>query len=133
MRAVDTNVLVRLFTEDDTRGCLAAERFIAAGAWVPTLAVVETAWVLKRAYGLDGGALAELMEMLLHNEHLVLEDHDLVAGAVALFRERPTVGFSDCVMLVSARQAGHLPLGTFDRKLSRVEGTQLLSGGSRSA
>ena len=41
MRAVDTNVLVRLMTRDDSRQVAAAEAFVAAGAWVPQLAVAE--------------------------------------------------------------------------------------------
>jgi predicted nucleic-acid-binding protein len=126
MRAVDTNLLVRLFTGDNPRECAAAERFIARGAWVPTLAVVETAWVLKRGYGVDGGELADLLGMLLQHETLVLQDSDLMSKAVSLFRDQPSLGFSDCLMLATARHEGHLPLGTFDRKLGRLEGAERL-------
>jgi predicted nucleic-acid-binding protein len=34
MRAVDTNLLVRLIARDDAKQVLAAEAFVAAGAWV---------------------------------------------------------------------------------------------------
>jgi predicted nucleic acid-binding protein len=43
-----------------------------------------------------------------------------------LFRSRPALGFSDGLTLHLARKAGHLPLGTFDRALGKVEGTQKL-------
>ena len=46
MRAIDTNVLVRLLVRDDPRQCEAAEGFIAKGAWVSHLVLVETVWVL---------------------------------------------------------------------------------------
>ena len=46
MRAVDTNVLVRLLTRDDTRQVTAAEGFVAQGAWVPQIVLVEAIWVL---------------------------------------------------------------------------------------
>ena len=39
MRAVDTNVLVRLITRDDAKQVAAAEAFVANGAWVPHLAL----------------------------------------------------------------------------------------------
>lgn len=42
MRAVDTNVLVRLATRDDAKQVAAAEAFIAKGAWVPHLVLAET-------------------------------------------------------------------------------------------
>jgi predicted nucleic-acid-binding protein len=37
MRAVDTNVLVRLVTRDDRKQVSAAESFVSKGAWVSTL------------------------------------------------------------------------------------------------
>jgi len=37
------------------------------------------------------------------------------------------VGFSDCLLLELARKAGHLPLGTFDRNLSKLPGAQSLT------
>jgi predicted nucleic acid-binding protein len=64
--------------------------------------------------------------MLLDHRELVLQDPETVAGALDLFRARPALGFSDCLILQLARKAGHLPLGTFDRKLAKVEGTQKL-------
>lgn len=62
--------------------------------------------------------------MLLQHKHLTLQDSDVIAAALDLFRSRPALGFSDCLMLELARRSGHLPLGTFDRKLGRVEGAQ---------
>jgi predicted nucleic-acid-binding protein len=41
MRAVDTNVLVRLVTRDDRRQVAAAESFVNKGAWVSTLVLME--------------------------------------------------------------------------------------------
>jgi hypothetical protein len=64
--------------------------------------------------------------MLLNHESLVLQDSDAVAAALDLFRARPMLGFSACLMLQLARKAGHLPLGTFDRSLAKIEGTQKL-------
>lgn len=50
MRAVDTNVLLRILTRDDARQVVAAEAFIAEGAWVSILALAEAAWVLATVY-----------------------------------------------------------------------------------
>ena len=68
--------------------------------------------------------LALAVEMLLNHQNLVLQESEVVALALNLFRSRPTLSFSDCLMLELARRAGHLPLGTFDRTLSKVEGAQ---------
>ena len=126
MRAVDTNVLVRLITRDDPRQAASAESFVEKGAWVSVLALAEAAWVLTSVYEVSSKDLAKAIEMLLNHRNLVVQDADTVACALELFRARPALGFSDCLMLQSARKAGHLPLGTFDRNLAKVEGTQKL-------
>ena len=126
MRAVDTNVLVRLATGDDARQTTAAEAFVGSGAWVPQLALVEAMWVLASIYDLGPEKIATAVEMFLNHESLTIQDSDVVAAALKKFRERPALGFSDCLILEVARKAGHLPLGTFDRDLAKLEGAQKL-------
>ena len=126
MRAVDTNVLVRLLTRDDARQAASAERFVEPGAWVSILALAEAIWVLSAVYERNPAGLVRAVEMLLNHNELVLQDSDAVAAALELFRSRPSLGFSDCLMLQLASKAGHLPLGTFDRNLGRIAGTRKL-------
>jgi predicted nucleic-acid-binding protein len=126
MRAVDTNILVRLITRDDARQATAADSFVEKGAWVSILALAETMWVLTTVYGLGPANIATAVDMLLNHEDLTLQDSEAVAAALDLFRSRRALGFSDCLMLELARKAGHLPLGTFDRNLAKADGTQKL-------
>lgn len=126
MRAVDTNVLVRLLTRDDPKQVAAAESFVARGAWVPHLALAEATWVLTSVYDRTAEDIATAVDMLLNHEHLTLQDSDAVAAAVISFRKRPAVGFSDCLLLEVSRKAGHLPLGTFDRDFSKLSGAERL-------
>jgi predicted nucleic-acid-binding protein len=125
MRAVDTNLLVRLMTRDNVKVAV-AEAFVANGAWVPQLAIAEATWVLASVYDRGPEAVATAVEMLLSHEHLTVQDAEVVAAAVAQFRQYPKVGFSDCLMVEVARKAGHTPLGTFDRGLGKIEGAQRL-------
>ncbi len=126
MRAVDTNVLVRLVTRDDAKQVAVAEAFVSHGAWVPHLVLAEATWVLTSVYDRDPDDIATAVEMLLNHQHLTLQDSEAVAAAVASFRRRPAVGFSDCLVLEVARKAGHLPVGTFDRDLSKLPGVERL-------
>jgi predicted nucleic-acid-binding protein len=126
VRAVDTNVLVRLVSRDDARQVAAADAFIAKGAWVPHLVLAELTWVLSSVYDREPAAIATAIEMLLNHEHLTLQDPDTVAAAVERFRQRPRLGFSDCLVLEVARKAGHVPLGTFDRDLGALDGAERL-------
>jgi predicted nucleic-acid-binding protein len=83
-------------------------------------------WVLASVYDLGPSALATAVEMLLNHRDLSLQDADVVAAALTHFRKRPKLGFSDCLILEAARKAGHVPLGTFDQELSKLDGVQKL-------
>ncbi len=122
MRAIDTNVLVRLISRDEPHQAAAADAFVAQGAWVSILALAETIWVLDAVYDRGPADLARALQMLLDHRSLIIQDSDVVIAALALFRAKPRLGFSDCLMLELARKAGHLPLGTFDKGLARVDG-----------
>jgi predicted nucleic-acid-binding protein len=126
MRAVDTNVLVRLVARDDARQVAAAEAFVARGAWVSQIVLVEMVWVLESVYELDARAQAKAVDMLLNHRDLTVQDADVVAAALDQFRQKSGVGFSDCLVLEVARKSGHLPLGTFDRDLGKLDGAERL-------
>jgi predicted nucleic-acid-binding protein len=51
--------------------------------------------------------------MLLNHKDLTIQDAEAVTNALAHFRRRPALDFSDCLVLEIARKSGHLPLGTF--------------------
>jgi predicted nucleic-acid-binding protein len=126
MNAADTNVLVRLIVRDDARQTSAAERFIETGIWVSTLVLAEALWVVRKSYGFSPTEMAATVEMLLSEKDVTFEDADVVEAALDLFRARPALKFSDCLILELARKAGHLPLGTFDLDLGKIPGTQRL-------
>ena len=126
MRAVDTNLLVRLLVRDDQAQADAAEKFVEQGAWISHLALAETLWVLDSVYGRTPPQLAKALEMLLNHKSLTLQNPDVVASALARFRARTSVGLSDYLVMEIARKAGHLPLGTFDKNLAKLDGTHAL-------
>ena len=126
MRAVDTNVLVRLITRDDRKQVASAEAFISKGAWVSTLVLVEASWVLAAVYELTHLEIATAIDMLLQHKDLTIQESDTVAAALEQYRRRPALGFSDCLILEVALKAGHVPLGTFDRDLGKLDGAERL-------
>jgi predicted nucleic-acid-binding protein len=126
MRAVDTNLLVRLIVRDDARQVAAAESFVSAGGWVSHLVLAELVGVLDAVHDLPPARIATAVDMLLMHTTLTLQDADVVESALAHYKARPALGFSDCLVLEIARKAGHLPLGTFDRQFSSLPGAERL-------
>ena len=126
MLSVDTNVLVRLIAEDDAKQLEAAESFVSQNVWVSHVVLAETIWVLSTAYQRTSSQLARAVEILLSHEHLNLQEPDVVRAALTRFEIKPAIGFTDYLILEIARKAGHVPLGTFDRNLAKIDGTQRL-------
>lgn len=126
VRAIDTNVLVRLIAQDDPRQTRVAERAIANGAWVSNVVLAEATWVLKTYFGRGRGEIADIVQVLLNHDTIVLQDPDAVAEALAAFQKQKGVSFSDCLILAVACKAGHTPLCTFDRGLAIIAGVERL-------
>jgi predicted nucleic-acid-binding protein len=126
MRAVDTNVLVRLVVRDSPEQVRLAESFIASGAWVSHLVLAEAMWVLDAVYDRTPGQIAGAIDMLLNHKDLTIQDAEVITAALENFRKRPALGFSDCLVLEIARKAGHTPLGTFDRDFAKLDGVKRL-------
>lgn len=124
MRAVDTNVVVRLIIDDDARQVKAAESFASQGVWISHLVLAETCWVLSSRIG--PAQIANAVDKLLAHDKAVIQDADIVRRALEQFRKRPALGFSDCLIVEIARKNGHLPIGTFDRNMAKLEGVERL-------
>jgi len=90
------------------------------------LVLAEAMWVLDAVYDRVPEQVATAIEILLNHKDLTLQDTEVVAAALENFRKRPASGFSDCLVLEIARKARHLPLGTFDRDLVKLDGMKRL-------
>src|SRR5229473_3361894 len=85
MIAVDTNVLVRLLTEDDLKQAAAARSLFAAGPiWIAKTVLLETGWVLRSLYGFEESAVRDAFTKLLGLKNVHTEDESSVAAALAL-------------------------------------------------
>ena len=85
MTAVDTNVLVRLLTEDDPGQEVATRSLFAAGPiWIAKTVLLETGWVLRSLYGFEESTVCAAFTKLLGLKNVQAEDEPAVASALAL-------------------------------------------------
>ena len=85
MIAVDTNVLVRLLTGDDSRQEAAARSlFTREPIWIAKTVLLETGWVLRRLYGFEERAIRDAFTKLLGLKNVVAEDESSLAAALAI-------------------------------------------------
>lgn len=127
MRAVDTNIVVRLITRDDERQAAAAERVVKGGVWLSIVAVSEVAWVLASLYELPRDRVADSIALLLRHEHITLEHATAIERTLEVFRRTSGVSFADCLLIEVARLQECGPLMTFDKRLARLNGAEIVS------
>ena len=87
--------------------------------------MVETVWVLDRAYGLADHAIAAAIERALRADVLVVEsEQEVFAAMIALKGGHGS--FADALIGAVGARAGCSHTMTFDRKASRLPGFKLL-------
>lgn len=124
MRALDTNVLVRLLVGDDVEQQARAVRLVARATadgerlFVPQIVVCELVWVLAHAYGKDRSEIAAGLARVLRARQLLFEESGQLQAAL----ERYAAGdgdLSDLLIWERSRAAGAEHVATFDRRLLR--------------
>ena len=131
MIGLDTNILVRYLTQDDAVQSAKAteilERRLTPNnpGFVSVVAIVETAWVLGRAYSLTAQEIATAVERLLQVEVLTIEsEQEVFTAMVALKQGRGS--FADALIAELGARAGCTRTLTFDQKAGRLPGFELL-------
>ena len=129
MIALDTNVLLRTLMDDESapaqtaaaRGLVASETLVRVSAAV----FLETLWTLHRTYQYKRADIATAGRFLLKHKRYQVQDQDLFLRAMELYAAS-NIDLADAVALVDAQEHA-VTLKTFDRKLSKLTGAQLLT------
>ena len=131
MIALNTNLLVRLLTNDDPRQAAKVEAWLRDNATPKTPAyfdhvvLCELGWVLERSYGYDRAEVHAALAALLEQDHLKVESPGLVRQALMMYANGPA-DFSDYLLAVRAQAAGYSPVLTLDKKAAKIATHQLL-------
>ena len=130
MIGLDTNVLVRYLAQDDpvqsARATEIIERRLTEEnpGFLSVVAMVETVWVLDRAYGLGRDEIAAAIERTLQIDVIAVENEQEVFTAMIAFKQGKS-SFADAIILSLGARAGCAYTFTFDRRASRLSGFRL--------
>lgn len=103
MLAVDTNVIVRLLTQDDRKQAAAATSlFDAHQIWIAKTVLLEINWVLKSVHRYRPEGVREALKSLMGLPNVRVEDESAVANALALAASG--IDFADALHLASTPQ-----------------------------
>ena len=123
MIGLDTNILLRYLAQDDAVQSAKATEIIERRlteenpGFVSVVAMVETVWVLDRAYGLGSDEIAAAIERTLQIDALVVEkEQEVFTAMIALKQGKGS--FADAIILALGARAGCSYTLTFDQGVS---------------
>lgn len=130
MIGLDTNVLVRYIAQDDAKQSPKATRLIESltpdePGYVSLVSVVELVWVLNGCYSLGKEEMCVVLETLLRTKEIIVANTDIVWKTVRLFKAGKA-DFADCLITLSAQEAGCSFIATFDRDAVKYSGMRLI-------
>jgi predicted nucleic-acid-binding protein len=117
MLAVDTNVVVRYLTRDDAEQFAKVSALIGAeDVYVCTTVLLETEWVLRRAYRFSRERISAALAAFAGLPRVTLEDPTVAARALDWMQKG--MDFADALHL--AKAAGCEAFVSFDQQFAAV-------------
>jgi len=111
MIAVDTNLLVRILTNDDPIQARRAVKILKSDdIFIPKTVLLETEWVLRHAYEIGRSNIIIGFQKLLGLPNVNVEDPDSIYQAISWYENK--FDFADALHLASSRRC--ISFATFD-------------------
>jgi predicted nucleic-acid-binding protein len=117
MRAIDSNIVIRLFARDDQNQLEIALTIIESPFLILPTVVLESLWVLQTVYKLDRIELASKFTELIGHENATSVSSDAIMWAIEHF----AIGadFADMLHIALASEADGNRFATFDRGIAK--------------
>ena len=118
MTAIDTNVLVRIITNDDHERAVRATAFLARqeAVLIAKTVVLELEWVLRSLYRIDRHVIASALRSALGMANAEVEDEATVIQALEWYEQG--MDFADGLHLATAGR--ECEFATFDTAMRRT-------------
>lgn len=111
MIAVDTNIIVRLITQDEEPQHRASvDLFQASEIFIPDTVILETEWVLRFAYGFKADEICAALRKIFGLPNVYLANENLIAQVLQWYENG--LDFADALHLATSQHCS--ALYTFD-------------------
>jgi predicted nucleic-acid-binding protein len=115
---IDTNYLIRFYTQDDKNLANVATRFLKSqkDIYITTVVIAETMFILEKHYKMGKVFLCEGFETTLKQENINFEPH--VPLALKLYKVENLSFYDSLIVAETIENKGKLY--TFDKKMHKV-------------
>jgi len=124
MRFVDTNIFLRLLTNDDPRKADACEELFRKAIndkidlFTTELVIAEIIWVLESYYGIAKNQVRNNIEKILSTRNLYCPNKEVILHALAAYAEQ-NVDYVDAYNAFLIKMAGISELYSYDKHFDR--------------
>ncbi|RLB13237.1 MAG: type II toxin-antitoxin system VapC family toxin [Deltaproteobacteria bacterium] len=124
MRFVDTNIFLRLLTNDDPRKADACEELFRKAIndkidlFTTELVIAEIIWVLESYYGIGKNQVRNNIEKILSTRNLYCPNKEVILHALAAYAEQ-NVDYVDAYNAFLIKMAGISELYSYDKHFDR--------------
>ncbi|MNW60347.1 tRNA(fMet)-specific endonuclease VapC [compost metagenome] len=117
----DTNILVRLFTQDDKEQFKKVSEMLDSGDFqiiVSSPVIIETCWVLKSHYKHSNVDVGNALLSLSQIDNIIFEE-DYMKDALRLFVDQGNVDIVDCYLSAKSKTI-NMPVVTWDSDFKKL-------------
>lgn len=118
---IDTNIIIRLITQDNPDEVKKAEKLIADKHRIYVFedaAIMEVVFVLMSDfYRFTRQDVVDSLKTIMLIDNIYL-NKSVISAALDLFVTHPKLSFVDCYLAIMAETSGETPLWTLDKKLA---------------
>lgn len=119
MKALDSNIVLRLLLADDPVQTPLAEKATHSPCWISLTVLLEVAWVLGSRYQMTRADIATVLRSLDAYETVEIEGRRAAFWAIDRYEKGGDI--ADLLHVAAARDAQ--TFATFDREISRAAGS----------
>ena len=129
MRFVDTNIFLRLLTNDDPAKASACEKLFRRAVerrealFTTEMVIAEIVWVLESYYELDRPGIREMVEKILNTRNLECPNREILIQALSTYVEK-RIDFIDAYNGHVLRHRGIFELYSYDHHFDHLAGLQ---------
>ena len=130
MIGIDTNILVRYFTQDNLEQAQIVEQLIDSYAtsfnslFVNNIVMCELVWVLERGYKYSKEEVSKVIKQMLSTEEFAFENQELLWRALSQYNQNK-LDFSDALIGELNKKFGCSETLTFDRAAIKANNFKL--------
>lgn len=127
MIGIDTNILVRFLTKDDTEQSLAVAKLFKhhnnneSSIFINDIVLSEVIWVLEKGYKYSKQQVIYAIKLILQTPEFAFSNHNLIVKSLYEYEQASGADFTDILISYTNHHNGCSTTYSFDKKACKTK------------